>query len=158
MEEIIDLKREKAPEKIFLKWEVQKGKKDKNWQIGAVIFILFSLFFFLRQKNYLGVILIFVIIFLIFFLPRQRETYFAILERGVKIGNEIFPWQNLQGFWVFKEPSELYLKSKKSYLPYIILPLPQNHTERVKKILLNFLPEKEMERGIFDIIERKLGF
>lgn len=158
MEKVIDLKKEEAPGKIFLKWEVRKEKKDKNWQIGVVIFILFSFFFFLSQGNYFGIILIFVITFLIFFLPRRKGTQFAILERGVKIGNEVFPWQNLKGFWIFEDPPELYLKSKKSYLPYIILPLLENHPEKVKKIVLNFLPEEEMERGIFDIIERKLGF
>lgn len=157
---ILDLKKsEKKLEGIFLEWTAEgSGTGEKNWQIGIAIFFTLSFFFFLWQKNFFGIILILIISFLIFFSPiKKGETHFSISKRGVRIEKEIFPWSNLKSFWIFEEPPEMYLESKKSYLPYIIVPLPEDFIEKAREILLKFLPEKETERSFFDILSKKLG-
>jgi hypothetical protein len=159
---VLDLKKKSEkdePQAILFKWAYKRKEGiDRNWQIGVSLFFVFCLVFFFWQKNYFGVGLILIIAFLIFFLPRQaKEQSFAILKRGVRIENEIFPWENLESFWIFEEPPELYLKNKKNFPSYITLSLNERDVDRVKKILLNYLPEKETERSTFDIIGKKIG-
>jgi len=151
---------EKLSKEVLLSWEGRETEEmSKKWQVGIIIFLVLSFSFFLWQKNYFGLILILVIAFLIFFLPKRKgKTYFAILQRGARIGKEVFSWGNLKSFWIFEEPTEIYLKSKKSYLPSIVLPLPKNYFDRAREVLLNYLPEKETERNLFDVIARKIGF
>ena len=159
---ILDLK--KNPEReisqtILSEWK--SGKKEllsRGWQIGITIFLIFCFLFFLWQKNYFGIILILIIAFFVFFSPRQeKDNYYALTEQGARIKNEVFPWKNLESFWIFENPPEIYLKSKKSYFPYIILPLEEQNFNTIKNILLNYLPKEEAEKNLFDIISRKLG-
>lgn len=163
MEKIIDLKKrtpeESAEEKPILSWEIEeKGNIEKNWQIGLIIFLIFCLVFVLWQKNYFGLVLVLVISFLIFLLPQKKKTYFAILKRGARRGMEVFPWHNLESFWIFEIPPQIYFRSKKTYLPYhIIFPLPRGYIENTREIISNFIPEKEEEKNIFDILSERLG-
>lgn len=157
---IIDLKKnvkETSEEELF-EWKAQERTPlGKNWQIGTLVFLILSLIFFLWHKNYFGSILI-LIIFLIFFLPKkEKETYFSILNGGVRRADELFPYKNLESFWIFDEANELYLKTKDSYLPYIVLPLNKESIEEIREVLSSFLPEKEAERNIFDVISRRIG-
>ena len=158
----LDLKKNperETPQAVLLEWK--SGKKEflsRSWQIGIAIFLVLCFLFFLWQKNYFGIILILIIAFFVFFSPKQeKDNYYAITERGARIKDEVFPWKNLESFWIFKEPPELYLKSKKSYFPYIILSLEEQDFNTIKNILLNYLPEEEAEKNLFDVISRKMG-
>jgi len=163
MEKIIDLKRrtleESGEEKPLLNWEIEeKGGREKNWQIGLIIFLILCIVFVLWQKNYFGLVLVLVISFLTFLLPQKKKTYFAILKRGARRGMEIFPWHNLKSFWIFDTPPQIYFRSKKTYLSYhIIFPLPKDYAEKARKIISNFIPEKEEEKNIFDILSERIG-
>jgi len=163
MEKLIDLKKkvpERTVEKPLLSWEIEeKMTREKSWQIGLIIFLIICFLFILWQKNYFGLVLIFVVAFLLFFPSRKKEkTYFAILKRGVQREREIFPWRNIKSFWISDNPPEIYLKSKKTYLPYhIIFPLPQEYIERARRLISKFIPEKETEKHLFDVLNKKLG-
>lgn len=162
MKKIIDLRNkgeEEKGEESFLNWRMsEKGEREKNWQIGLIIFLIICLIFVLWQKNYFGLILVLVISFLLFSSPSKKEIYFALLKRGARRGNEIFPWHNLQSFWIFESPPEIYFQSKKAYLPYhIIFPLPRDYIDKTRKILSDFIPEKETEKNFFDILSERLG-
>ncbi|HOK35249.1 MAG TPA: hypothetical protein PLL80_01275 [Candidatus Pacearchaeota archaeon] len=162
MEKHIDLQKKETspePQETLFKWKYKKEDEiDKKWQIGITSFLIICMALFLWQKNYFGAALVAVIIFLIFFFPRQsKEQSFAIIERGIKIENELFPWKNLESFWIFEEPVEVYIKNKKNFPSYISLPLYKRDIIRVKNILLNYLPEKEAQRNAFDTIGKKLG-
>jgi len=162
MEKVIDLKKrspDELEEKALLSWEIEeKTARKKNWQIGLIVFLITCFTFVLWQKNYFGLILILVIAFLVFFSPTKKRTYFAVLQRGARRGTEIFPWHNLKDFWVFETPPEIYFTSKKTPLSYhIIFPLPKDYIEKARKIISNFIPEKEMEKNILDLLSERLG-
>ncbi len=156
----IDLKKSfKEEEEIFLQWKKPKNtNKDKNWQIGANIFLGLCFLFFFWQKNYWGSVLILMIFLLIFSLgKREEEILFAITNRGVRVGREIFPYKNLESFWIFEEPCEIYLKTKRAYLQYVPIPLPKEYLNPAKEILSKFLPEREAKRTLTETIARKIG-
>jgi len=155
----IDLKKSfREEEKILLQWREENQNKDKNWQIGITIFLGVCFLFFFWQKNYWGSLLVLIIFLLIFSLGKRKENIlFAITNRGVRVGREIFPYKNLESFWIFKEPCEIYLKTKRAYLQYVTIPLPKEYSNTAKEMLSRFLPEREAERTLLDTIARKIG-
>jgi len=155
----IDLKKSfREEEKILLQWREENQNKDKNWQIGITIFLGVCFLFFFWQKNYWGSLLVLIIFLLIFSLGKRKENIlFAITNRGVRVGREIFPYKNLESFWIFKEPCEIYLKTKRAYLQYVTIPLPKEYFNTAKEMLSRFLPEREAERTLLDTIARKIG-
>ena len=155
----IDLKKSlREEEKILLQWREENKNKDKNWQIGVTIFLGLCFLFFFWQKNYWGSLLVLIIFLLIFSLGKRKENIlFAISNKGVRVEREIFPYKNLESFWIFEEPCEIYLKTKRAYLQYVTIPLPKEYFNTAKEILSKFLPEKEAERTLLDTIARKIG-
>ncbi|MCD6094650.1 hypothetical protein J7J39_01975 [bacterium] len=155
----IDLKKSlREEEKILLQWREENKNKDKNWQIGVTIFLGLCFLFFFWQKNYWGSVLVLIIFLLIFSLGKRKENIlFAISNKGVRVEREIFPYKNLESFWIFEEPCEIYLKTKRAYLQYVTIPLPKEYFNTAKEILSKFLPEKEAERTLLDTIARKIG-
>lgn len=149
---------EEFPMTLF-QWSYRKEDVvDQRWQIGISIFLLACFALFLWQKNYLGSALVLLIIILVLFFPRHtEEQFFAILDRGIMVEKEIFPWKNLESFWIFEKPTELYIKNKKGFPAYISLPLHKKDITKVKNILLNYLPEKATRRSPSDTIGKKIG-
>jgi len=149
----------RANQYLLLEWNFQIEKDvEKNWKIGTIIALITLFAFAIWQENYFFSILILIVAFLIFFLPKkEKETYCALLERGARIDKELFPWEGLKSFWIFEEPAEIYFRSKKSYLPFIIMPLPEEYFNEAREILLDFLPEKEAQRNFLDFFSKKIG-
>lgn len=73
---------------------------------------------------------------------------FAITRRGVRINEDLYSYQNLDGFWI-EDISEahvpkLLLKSKKILMPMLVIPIEKVEPEDVYAALLYFLPEEEL--------------
>jgi len=148
------------PEELIFEWKNDVREViDKRWQIGISIFLIICFVLFIMDKNYWGAGMVIVIGSLIFLLPYyQKEQSFAILKNGIKIGNEVFSWDRLESFWMIEEePLEIYIKHKKNFPSYIILPFNKKDNNKIKKILSDYLPEKEVKRRSLDKSLRKIG-
>lgn len=146
--------------KVLFEWKIQKKSQiNKGLLIGVFVFLLATAGFLFWQGNYFGAFVIFMAIFLIvMFQGGEEEIDYAILKRGVKIKKEIFPWKNLESFWVFEEIPEVYLKPKKAFIQNISLIIKKENAKKIRNILLKFLPEKETNISLSEMIFKKLGF
>ncbi|HRR39310.1 MAG TPA: DUF5673 domain-containing protein [Candidatus Paceibacterota bacterium] len=145
---------------VIFEWKNDvKEVIDKRWQIGISIFLIICFVFFIMDKNYWGAGMVIVISFLIFLFPYyQKEQSFAILKNGIKIGNEVFPWDYLESFWIIEEePFEIYIKHKRKFPGNIILPFDKKDVNKIKHILSGYLPEQEIKRNFIDKVFRKIG-
>lgn len=137
----------------------KKPQASPYFQVFSVIFLIATAVFLLfLQKNYFGTVAILMVLLLIFMLQqKEEEIYCAITKRGLRVKNEIFPWQNLERFYIFENLSELHFKPKKSILQKISVPINKKDSSKIKKIILQFIPEKEIQISLSEIIVRKLG-
>lgn len=90
-----------------------------------------------------------------------RRVSFAVTSRGIQISRRIFGFEDLSSFWIFYDPPlfrELYVVSKKHFMPHIRIPLGDIDPVRIREVLLRFLPEVEQEPSAIDIISKRLGF
>jgi len=86
---------------------------------------------------------------------------FALTERGVLIEKTLYPWQNLQSFWIFYNPplhKDLALESKKAFMPRIKIALGKTDPSQVRDIVKKFLPEVEQEESLIDNLSHLARF
>lgn len=114
-------------------------------------------------KNFLFAVFLFVAggLVISYAFKNPRQVLFAVTPRGIKIGGRLYEFEDLHSFWIFYDPplfKELSLRSKKSMMPMIRLPLGELDPLRMREILLRFLPEEKQEAQLVDIISKRLGF
>jgi hypothetical protein len=149
-----------------LEWtalEFQQYSKNTSWFVVGGL-IAFSLFLWAAlTKNFLLVILVILGYFTVmaFALKKPRKIRLAITPRGVMIDRVLYRFDNLKSFWIFYDPpelKELSLRSKKTIMPYIKIPLGQQNPVKVRQVLLKYLPERKQEESLIDNLARSLRF
>ncbi len=153
-----------APTKIeWVAPEFIKYKKGKKWFITAGLIALTILIIAVLTKNFLlAVATIFASLAVyVYSLKEPREIKFSISGKGVQIDNQIHRFENLKSFWIFYDPpevKELSIRSKKTFIPYIRIPLDDQNPAEIRKFLLRFLPERIHKESIIEILARKARF
>jgi hypothetical protein len=134
-------------------------KKEKNPRLFLILYlIVFGLIVFalFTDNIFMAIIFILFAVIFYFFNNKKPEVYtFGITSDGVFAQDHIYEFSSLENFWIFFNPEgkkELSLKSKKFFMPYISIPLGSADPVEIRKILINFLPEKEHNRGLGDIL------
>lgn len=154
------------PARALLSWEAQEFHYDAT---SAQLLLLLG-----AALGLGGVIALFFanILFAIFLLIAgglvasyafrpPRYVRYALTPRGVAVGHRLYEFANLESFWIFYDPpvmKDLALRSKKTVMPVIRLPLGDLDPLQLREVLLRFLPEVEQEPSAVDVISKHLGF
>lgn len=91
---------------------------------------------------------------------KPTTSEITINELGVAVDNQLYAFKELKSFWVEYAPGnvkELSLESKKWFLPYTKISIENQNPIELRTMLTNFLPEKEHEISLIDIVGKKLG-
>lgn len=156
-------------EKIELKefeWEApefEKKEKNKSWFILPAILTIILGIIALVTENILFLIFI-ILAFVVFYMYANKEPRvlkFKISEKGIEIAERLYPLDTLRSFWLFYNPpeeKEISFRSKKTFFPYLRLPLAEQNPNEIREFLLKFLPEKRHKESIIDIFMRRSGF
>jgi hypothetical protein len=95
------------------------------------------------------------------YLQKEPRTLdFMITEEGVLAGRELYRFENLQSFWIFYEPGEIKvisLHTRKSFIPYVHIPIHDQDPVEIRRNLIQFLPEIKQEHNFIDTLERIIG-
>jgi hypothetical protein len=149
---------------ILIFWqakEYEKKSRHQGWYLYFYL-IIFGLVLYAFLTNNLLMSVIFILFGFLFYFYEKKEPEeytFGITKEGVFAQNRLYEFSILENFWIFYQPGgtkELSLKSQKPFLPYINLPLGSTDPVKIRRILLNHLPEKQHEKGLSDIIENIL--
>jgi len=149
-----------------IKWsapEFEYYNKEKSWFVITGIFAIILFLWALFTKNILFVLLIGLGYFSIvaFGLKKPRDIKLAITPKGVQIEKTVYPFDNLKSFWIFYDPDgpkEISLRSKKTVMPYIKIPLGSQNPAEIRKILIKYLPERKHAESLIDNLSRSLKF
>lgn len=90
-----------------------------------------------------------------------RQIRFAVTGRGIEVGNRRYEFDSLESFWIFYDPPlfrELSVRSRKTFMPHIRMPLGGLDPLQLRGVLLRFLAEEAQEVSLMDIILKRLGF
>lgn len=94
--------------------------------------------------------------------PPKIERY-ELNRKGVVIGEDLYPYNSLESFYVVDEDGyerdRILIKSRKFFMPLIIIPLGNEVTvDEVYDFLIEYLDEEEMREPPAYYIMKKIGF
>jgi hypothetical protein len=94
-------------------------------------------------------------------MKKPRIISFEVSNRGVRIDTTLYPYATLQSFYLDEEnhiDPQLFLKSKKMFVPLLILPVPDEYTDLIDSMLAERLPEEEIEEPFSHRLLEFFGF
>ncbi|MFC1609267.1 hypothetical protein ACFL3M_03710, partial [Patescibacteria group bacterium] len=138
--------------------EYEHYPKERNWYI-AVGLILSAIIIYAIIINAPIMAITFILIGIVGYLYLEKEPgiiKFQITHDGVIAGKEIYEFETIDSFWIFynKQSQMISLHTDSWLLPYIHIPIHDQDPAKIRKILIDFIPEAKHEPNIIDIIER----
>jgi len=151
-----------------LKWSaLEYEEKDRSidwyWTVGivALAIAVASVIY----DNYLFAVLVVVGAFtlLLYAARKPKHVEFELADRGMRIGDVIYPYSTLDSFWIHHHKNErrgkIIIKSSKVLMPYVTIPLPdQPLADRIHTFLASKLKEEEHPESLSEILLERLGF
>jgi len=85
----------------------------------------------------------------------------AITARGIRLGDQLYPYSTLDSFYIDEDNPrgvQLLVKSQRTFMPLLIMPIPEEYQEEIEALLETRLEEEELEEPLFHKIMEILGF
>jgi len=148
-----------------LYWETEEfdythKSNDWYWAVGitTLAIIVASIIF----ENVLFALFILIASVALVMQSAQKPSLLRITlqQRGVRINSTFYPFNSLEAFWVeHQETGEvLLIKSKKTLMPYLVLPLGDMSGDAVENFLGQYLTQEELHEPLAQKIMERLGF
>ena len=149
-----------------LKWQAPEyhhyqRSTDWFWAVG-IITLCISILAFIFDNALFGILILLSAGILVFYVLRAPEDVdYEINKKGVVIGKELHPYLTIEAFWLETDnniESKIILKSKRSFLPYITIPIHKDNADEIASVLRNSLEEKELSEPVAHKVMEYLGF
>ncbi len=150
-----------APEGSLYAWAFDEpalrlGRRSR-WIL--LLLLVVSGVYSLLQGSFLPTALFFLIGLIGWRVSRAAPRAFRcfLTGEGLYLNTEFFPYERMQSFWIFPghEPV-LSLQQGSGLVRQVRAPFPADDVERVRSVLLQFLPEEEQEVPLVDSLEKLL--
>jgi hypothetical protein len=92
---------------------------------------------------------------------KPRTIAFEVSGRGVIIDEDLYPYSTLDSFYLDEHnPSgpQLLVKSKKLFVPLLILPVPEDYIDDIEDVIAVRLREEHLEEPFSHQLLEFLGF
>jgi hypothetical protein len=86
---------------------------------------------------------------------------FAVTVRGVRVGDDLYPFATLQSYHIDEEDPrgpQLIVLTKKHLLPLLVLPLPVQYIDDIEDILRGRVKEELLQEPLFMKVLERFGF
>jgi len=141
------------PLKTLVEWKAPVRpfkKRDREYftTIGAIVFLLAVILFFLKEWILIAVIIALVFVSYILATVQPEEVEHKITNRGIITGGKTYRWEELFRFWFTEKWGQkiLNISTVVRFPGRLTLLLGEANQEQVKKILSDYLPFEEPEK------------
>lgn len=133
---------------------------DWYWAVGIISITAISLSIIFKDIMFAILLAVSAFALIVHATKKPRIVNCQINDRGVIIDNVLYPFLNLESFWIDAEehPPKILIKSYKTFMPYIKVYIEEVDPEQVRDILLNYIAETEHLEPISQKIFEKFGF
>src|SRR3989344_7369515 len=155
----------KKPTPFNINWlahehEYKERNSDWFWAVGIVAFSV-AIDSIIFGNVIFGILVLVASFAMALFINREPdEVKVTINERGIARGRVFYPYESLDSFWIDHEHShpKILLRSKKFFLPLIIVPLGASNPEEIHGTLSRFLDEEFHSLPLIERVLEYLGF
>lgn len=135
---------------------------DWFWALGIVAIAGAGAAFILGNILF-GILIIIGSFTLALFANRHPDLIqFELNQRGVVIGDTLYPYNTLDSFWVNdthkNADPKLIIKSKKILMPYLIIPLANEDYQAIHDYINEYLKEEEHNESLSHKILELFGY
>jgi hypothetical protein len=150
-------------------WETDEYRhfeksRDWYWALGliAVAGAVGSLLF----NNILLAVFILIAAFVlaIFAARKPERVTFKITQRGVRVNEKLYPYQNMEAFCIEEQDlndtdyDKLIFEFKSHFIPDMVIPLEGIDSDEIHDFLLDYLPEEDIYESPVHRFMEALGF
>ncbi len=140
----------------------QEKTTDWYWIVGIVALSIAIIATIMNNIIFAILILISSFTLALFASKKPLEVEVDVDDMGVRIGKTLYPYRNLDSFWVETRENNdrILLKSKKLFMPLIIIFIEETQVRPgdVRALLLKHLPEEEHSEPFLEKLLVYLGF
>lgn len=151
-------------EKPLISWSAYEYPQrilGRNWFLvpGGVATILIIIGILSKSYFFIALVILAFLVLLLYAKRGPEKIRTEINSRGVIINKEFYAYARLRSFWIFDKTLEhrLSLETSGFVQPFLLIPLGDADTNRIRDILLKEIPEKEHREFLTDQIMRRLG-
>lgn len=137
---------------------IEKGQ-DWYWAIGIIALALAAVAFILGNVI-TGIFVIVATVALVLHASRPaHEIPIEINDRGIVIEDTLYPFVTLESFWIpHDDIPKIILKSRKLFMPYVVIYIDEVDPENVRQILLRYIAETEHHEPFLKALLEGFGF
>lgn len=138
-------------------------EKTVEWYIILAIFtVAFAFSAFYLGNFLLGVLIVISGLVLAVAATRApRELTHIVSVRGIKIGHSFYPFKELRAYHIDEEHRHgphLMVVTKHKFSPMLVIPLPEHLIDDIEDILIERIPEEDLEEPFFNVMLEILRF
>ncbi len=144
-----------APEHYYV-----EKRQDWFWAVGIVTLTLAAVCFILGSVIP-GIFVVIAAVALVLHASHPpRMIYHEINDRGIIIDNILYPFLTLESFWIPHDEAipRIIVKSRKMFMPFIIIFIEEVDPESVREIMLRYIAETEHHEPLLKHILEWFGF
>jgi len=90
-----------------------------------------------------------------------KVLQYVVSVRGVQVHERVYPFAQLQSYYISDEDPrgpQLLIMGKKTFMPLIVMPIPEEYIDEIEEIMAGRLPEEYLEEPFFTKVLEILGF
>lgn len=150
-----------------LEYEEKERQVDWFWALGVIV-IASSLAAIIFGNYFFAILLIVGGLLMGFFAIKKPDmVFYELNEKGLKIRDRIYLYENIKAFWVQKPlsddgkvmPPALFIKSQRLLVPVFSVPIEETSVVKIHNLMLaHDVPEEEMKEHPSEKIMEALGF
>jgi hypothetical protein len=150
-----------------LEYDEKERGSDWFWALGIIV-VCGSVASIIYGNYFFAVILILGGVLLRFFATKKPEMVsYELNSKGLKINNQLFPYENIKSFFVQTESPDgkgevrpmLFIHSQRFFLPIISIPIDIDMAENIRSLILEKeVAEEKMQEHTSEKIMNSLGF
>jgi len=142
-------------------YEHKKHSVDWFWAVGIVAVSLAIAAIIYQNILFAILITLGAFTLLLYAARRPHVLYFELNQKGVRIGDTLYPYHTLRSFWLREnhKGAVVVLESKKTLMPHMSVPLAHDvEPDEVHAFLAEHLPEEEHQESVSEVLMDYLGF
>lgn len=160
-----DIAHEEIVEQPGATWqapEYHHTPKTADWFWGvAIVSITIAIISALIGDVLFGIFVVLAAFTMAIFAHRPPRTVTVQMgTRGILVEKKLYLYNEIESFWIELEERQpkILFKSKRFWMPYILVPLGDMHPDDIGDFLLHFLPETEHKEPLLQRLLEDVGF
>ncbi|MEN9524349.1 MAG: hypothetical protein RL536_418 [Candidatus Parcubacteria bacterium] len=144
-----------APEHLYV-----EKKPDWYWAVGIITLALAAVAFIFGNIISGIFVLVAAVALVLHASHPPRIISYEINDRGIMANEVLYPFLSLDSFWVPHDemPPKILIKSRKLFMPLIVIYIDEVDPEKVREIMLTYIAETEHREPLLKHILERLGF